>query len=83
MVVVRPEPVGLPVTNPVVGTTVAAAVLLLLHVPPVKPGAVSVIVAPAHTAVGPVIDGTALIVIVALPVIVRGQPVDALVATTV
>ena len=72
-----------PVRMPVVAPIVAADVLLLLHVPPVKPGAVSVVVAPAHTAEAPDIAGTALTVIVALPVIVLVQPVVALVAVTV
>ncbi len=77
------DPEVTPVTSPVVDTTVAADVLLLTQVPPVKPGAVSCIVAPAHTAVGPEIVGTALTATVALPVIIRVQPVDALVAITV
>ena len=68
-------PVTTPHTVPVVVTTVATEVVLLLHVPPLKPGTVSGIEVPTHTAVAPLIEGTALTVIVALPVIVLVQPV--------
>ena len=76
-------PVTMPHTAPVVVTTVATDVALLLHVPPLKPGTVSGIEVPTHTAVAPLITGTALTVIVALPVIVRAQPVHVFVAITV
>jgi len=76
-------PVTTPHTAPVVVTTVATDVLLLLHVPPLKPGTVSGIEVPTHTAVAPLITGTALTVIVALPVIVLVQPVVVLVPITV
>jgi hypothetical protein len=56
--------------------------LLLLQVPPVKPGTVSVVVAPAHTAEAPTIVGVGLSVIVTVLVIVRLQPVVGLVAVT-
>ena len=56
-------------------STDAEAGLVLLHVPPLKPGTVSGIEVPTHTAVAPLITGTALTVIVALPVIVLVQPV--------
>ena len=45
-------PLATPVTTPVVGFTVATAVLLLLQVPPV-PVVVKVLVAPVHIAVTP------------------------------
>jgi hypothetical protein len=41
-------PALIPVTTPVVASTVALRVLLLLHVPPVL-GWVSVVVSPTHT----------------------------------
>jgi uncharacterized membrane protein len=66
-----------------VGTTVATDVLLLLHVPPLRPETVSVTDAAIHTAVAPVITGSGLTVIVALPVIVFVQPVVIFLAITV
>lgn len=42
------EPAATPVTSPVVAFTVAAAVLLLLHVPPPVPLLVNMAVLPAH-----------------------------------
>jgi len=74
--VITVVPVSTPHTAPVVDTTVATDVRLLIHVPPMKPtGNVSRIDAPMHTADGPPITGTALTVIVTLPVIVFVQPV--------
>jgi hypothetical protein len=49
-------PAATPVTTPVEGFTVAAAVLLLLHVPPPVPFVLKVVDEPAHT------DGALLIV---------------------
>ena len=76
------EPDTIPPTMPEPAPTVATPVLLLLQVPPVKPGALRLIVAPAHTAVGPMIDGTGLSVMIALPFITFVQPVHEFVATT-
>ena len=76
-------PVVTPHTVPVVTTTVATDVLLLVHVPPLKPETDSGRDTPIHTAVAPLITGTALTVIVALPVIVLVQPVVVFVAITV
>ena len=76
-------PSSIPVTTPVVLPMVATDGVPLLHVPPVV-RSVSVIVAPAHTAVGPLMAaGAGLTMIVALPVIVLVQPVAAVVACTV
>lgn len=50
-------PAATPVTVPVAAFTVALAVLLLLHVPPVVASA-SVMDEPGHTEVGPVIAAT-------------------------
>jgi len=61
-------PVVIPVTLP--PTTVATVVAELLHVPPAGP-ALSVITAPTHSAVGPVIVGIAFTVTIA----VLAQPV--------
>lgn len=62
---------------------VATEGVLLAHVPD-GVASVSVMVAPGHNAVGPVMAaGDGLTVIVALPLIRSVQPVVALVATTV
>lgn len=59
-------PVATAVTNPVVTPIVATAVLSLVHVPPVVL-LLSVVVAPVHIAVVPVIGpGAAVTVIVAV-----------------
>ena len=42
------EPVATPVTNPVIGSTVAAAILLLLQLPPPVPLLVNMAVPPSH-----------------------------------
>jgi hypothetical protein len=52
-------PVATPVTTPVPEPTVATAVLLLVHLPPLMV-LLSVPVAPAHTDDGPVIAESAL-----------------------
>ena len=71
-----------PLTNPVVLPMVAIAGRLLIHTP--LPVSVTVIAEPVHTAVGPPIAaGSGLTTIVALPLIVRVQPVAVLLATTV
>jgi hypothetical protein len=75
-------PNAIPVTIPVEVPIVAVAGVLLIHVPP--PGSVNVMVAPTHTAVGPLIGaGKGLIIIATLPLMVLLQLVVALVATTV
>lgn len=51
-----------PVTTPVVGSTVALPVLLLLHTPPVV-ASLSAMVDPLHAVVGPVIAGSVFTVI--------------------
>ena len=72
-----------PLITPVVLTIGAIPGALLLQVPP-GVASVAVIVVPGHNAVGPPIgDGGGLMVIVALPVIVRVQEVVTFVATTV
>ena len=73
-------PTDKPVINP--PETVATLELLLLHVPPETPVTNSVIVAPAHNVVGPVIKMGGSITTVAAPVILAVQP-EAVVATTV
>ena len=58
-------PVVTPVIIPLVAPIVATVGVLLPHVPP--PGSVSVIVAPTHRALGPVIaDGRGFTVIIAV-----------------
>ena len=47
------EPAATPVTTPVAEFTVAAAVLLLLQVPPVLPLLVNAVLAPAQTVEAP------------------------------
>jgi len=47
------DPAATPVTTPVVAFTVAAAVLLLLQLPPPVPLLVKVVVLPAHNAEAP------------------------------
>jgi len=65
------------------GVQVAATGLLLLHIPP-GVASFKIIVASTHTAVGPTMGaGNGLTTTVALPVIVRLQPVAVIVATTV
>jgi hypothetical protein len=71
-----------PTTMPVVAPTVAATGLLLTHLPP-DGTPVSVMVSLIHTAEGPIIDGRGSTMTVAVPVIVRKQPVTVFVATTV
>jgi len=69
--VIMPEPV-----------IVAMPGVLLLHVPPTKPGTVSTPEVPSHTAVGPLITGDGNgEPITTLPVMVAVHPVNALVAT--
>lgn len=75
-------PVAIPVTMPVEDPIVATVGVLLAQVPP--PGSVNIIVAPTQRADGPPIgEGSGLITITAVPVMVREQPVIAFVATTV
>lgn len=71
-----------PESKPVVAIIVATEVLLLVQVP-VKPGADSEMDEPTQTAVGPPITGALLMIMIALPVMLREQPVVVLVATTV
>ena len=47
------DPTATPVTTPVTAFTVAAAVLLLLQVPPPVPVLVNPVVAPTHTVEAP------------------------------
>jgi len=83
--VITVTPVLTPCTTPVAATTVATDGLLLVQlVGQELSESVSVIVAPTHNALGPPIaDGVGLIVMVAVPDIVRGHPVIAFVATIV
>ena len=74
-----PVTVPMPPAEP---TTEATAGELLLQVPPVTE-ATSVMIEPTHTAVGPLITGVGVTVMVAVPPIVRVQPVVGLVATIV
>ncbi len=46
-------PAAIPITTPVFISTVAAAVLLLLHKPPLRPLVVNVACEPAQTALAP------------------------------
>ena len=48
------EPAATPVTKPVLASTVATAVLLLLQVPAPVPVLLNAVVKPAHNAVAPV-----------------------------
>lgn len=76
-------PVLTPVTIPLVAPIEITVLGPPVHVPP-NGVEVSVAVAPTQTADGPLIGvGEGLIVIVALPVMVRLHPVVALTATTV
>ena len=62
------DPAATPVTTPVTAFTVAAAVLLLLQVPPPVPLLVKPVVAPTHSVEAPVTVpefGRALMVILA------------------
>jgi hypothetical protein len=81
--VIAVVPVVTPHTVPVVITTVATDILLLVHVPPLKPDTDSGRETSIHTAVAPLITGSALTVMVALPVIVLVQPVVTFFAITV
>ena len=75
------DPMLTPLTNPVV-LPIVTLPLPALHTP--LPVSVTVIAEPVHTAVGPPIAaGSGLTTIVALPLIVRVQPVAVLLATTV
>ena len=67
------EPVGIPVTIPVVNPTEAFPGILL---PQVEPGILddNVAIAPTHNPVGPVITGKGLMLTVTVPVIVLKQP---------
>ena len=72
-----------PLTIPVVASTVARLVLLLLHVPPVMPS-LRPVVDPAHTdAVPEIAGGNAFIVTTALPLMVVVHRFDVFVPITV
>jgi len=76
-------PDNTPVTKPVSEPTVATDVEPLLQAPPVNPGAVSIIEAPAQTAVGPLMVGVGFTVTTTLPVIEPEHRVEALVPVIV
>ena len=81
--VIAAVPPATPHTLPLAEPMVAIATAPLVHVPPVV-ASDSVRQEPMQTLAGPVIaGGVGLIEIVAVPVIVREQPVIAFVATTV
>ena len=65
-------PRATPLTTPVVLPMVAVAVVVLIQVPPATPS-LSVIVAPTHTADGPVI---AVGIVYTATVVLTLQPVD-------